>query len=417
MQRLASALLLFASVAAGQRSAQQTPPVHGVGRPLVTRSVSSVSQLHAAMDDSTVNDIVAANGTYFLANEAGLGCQDTYNSYFVCIDRDLTIRAAAGATVVLDGGNKGSVVWVKGPPHFKDVTASLQGLQIANGGTGISGGGISNDGTLTIANCEIHHNSVNGNGGSDRRNGGSNRRNGGIWGGGIWNGGTLTITDSEIHQNSAETDGGGIVNWHDQYSVGVLTVTNSKIHNNVGAGYGGGILNNAGTLTVTNSAILNNSADVRRPPSLPRTAPMVDAPPAAAPLPRPARAHRPPRPARQAESGGGIMNAGGTITITNSEVLYNRVVAGSNGTAGGGMYNRGATMHATNTTVCYNTPDQCDTDTGHGVVTPGCPGLNTCPASKLYVCNTDFLCEVAAPGQPGAESLAQCNATCHRALL
>ena len=32
--------------------------------------------------------------------------------------------------------------------------------------------------------------------------------------------------------------------------------------------------------------------------------------------------------------------------------------------------------------------------------------------SPMYVCNTDFLCEVAAPGQPGAESLAQCNATC-----
>jgi hypothetical protein len=112
------------------------------------------------------------------------------------------------------------------------------------------------------------------------------------------------------------------------------------------------------------------------------------------------------------------MNAGGTITITSSKVHHNSVIAGSNGTAGGGMYNRGTTiMHATNTTVCYNTPDQCDTDDGHGVVTPGCPGLNPCPASELYVCNTDFLCEVAAPGQPGAESLTQCNATCHRAPL
>jgi hypothetical protein len=111
--------------------------------------------------------------------------------------------------------------------------------------------------------------------------------------------------------------------------------------------------------------------------------------------------------------GGGIMIAGGTLTITNSEVLYNTALTDP----GGGIYNRGATMHPTNTTVCFNRDDQCDTDDGRGIVTPGCPGLNPCPAAKLYVCNTDFLCEVAAPGQPGAESLAQCNATCHRAPL
>ena len=129
-------MLLFASVSAGERSVQTTS-LHGIGRLLVTRSVSSVAELHAAMDDATVNDIVAANGTYCLANEPGLGCQDTYDSFFLCIDRDLTIRAAAGATVVLDGGNRGSVMWVKGPPHFKATTASLQGLEISNGGTGV----------------------------------------------------------------------------------------------------------------------------------------------------------------------------------------------------------------------------------------------------------------------------------------
>ena len=65
--------------------------------------------------------------------------------------------------------------------------------------------------------------------------------------------------------------------------------------------------------------------------------------------------------------------------------------------------------------------DDCDLIDIYGHTGP-CGGLNRCPseptnvcspAAPLYVCNTDFLCQVAAPGQAGAESLAQCNATCH----
>ena len=98
---------------------------------------------------------------------------------------------------------------------------------------------------------------------------------------------------------------------------------------------------------------------------------------------------------------------------------------------GGGIYNEWGhqqppegIFHPTNTTVCFNTVpapytqyDNCisvSEDARGTMHYDNCTGLNPCPAAPLYVCNTDFLCEVAAPGQPGAESLAQCNATCHR---
>jgi hypothetical protein len=55
---LAPAILLFAPFAAGQG----------------TREVRNTAELHAAMDDVTVTDIVPANGTYNLANEPGLNC-------------------------------------------------------------------------------------------------------------------------------------------------------------------------------------------------------------------------------------------------------------------------------------------------------------------------------------------------------
>jgi hypothetical protein len=88
---------------------------------------------------------------------------------------------------------------------------------------------------------------------------------------------------------------------------------------------------------------------------------------------------------------------------------------------GGGLRNEDfATFRPTNVTICFNAPDQCEDYVNTPVpahTTPCTEQLNPCPAAQMYVCNTDFLCEVAAPGQPGAESLAQCNATCHRAAL
>jgi hypothetical protein len=77
----------------------------------------------------------------------------------LCITRDLTIRAAAGEAVVLDGGNKERVLWIK-----KSVTVSLHGLRVTNGLAtgqfGGYGGGIRNDGTPTITDCLVDHNTA-----------------------------------------------------------------------------------------------------------------------------------------------------------------------------------------------------------------------------------------------------------------
>ena len=157
--------LLFVTAAAGRPNLQtgsargvQTTSAHGVGRPRVTRNVSDTAGLHAAMDDVSVNEIVAANGTYRLADEPGLGCMAPapyYGDYFLCIGRDLTIRAAAGETAVLDGGGKRRVLYI-----YPGVTATLHGLRITNGSTtwgGYYGGGLWNQGTLSLNNCSVDH--------------------------------------------------------------------------------------------------------------------------------------------------------------------------------------------------------------------------------------------------------------------
>jgi hypothetical protein len=70
-------------------------------------------------------------------------------------------------------------------------------------------------------------------------------------GGGILNNGILTLLNSTITDNEAEGNGGGIFN------SGALTITNCTIANNIASGAGGAV-GNSGTLTITNSTITNN---------------------------------------------------------------------------------------------------------------------------------------------------------------
>jgi hypothetical protein len=126
------------------------------------------------------------------------------------------------------------------------TSASINNLIVTGGNcdenTGIAGGGIDNEGTLTVAGSTISGNLA---------------RDGlfGTVGGGIYNGGTLTVTNSTISGNSAGRLGGGIG------SGGTLTVTNSTISGNSSED-GGGIfgIGDSATLTVTNSTISTNSA-------------------------------------------------------------------------------------------------------------------------------------------------------------
>ncbi len=72
-------------------------------------------------------------------------------------------------------------------------------------------------------------------------------------GGGIYNNGTLTINNSSITKNTADNGGGGGI-----FSVGTLTIYNSIITNNTAIG-GGGIWS-YGPVNIYNSIITNNTA-------------------------------------------------------------------------------------------------------------------------------------------------------------
>jgi hypothetical protein len=104
------------------------------------------------------------------------------------------------------------------------------------------GGGIQNGlvGTMTLTNSTVSGNTA-------------------VWGGGIDNDGVMTMTDSMISENRAaewnHTEGGGITNY------GTLTVTNSAVSGNTSKHIAGGIVN-TGMLTLTDSAVSENSAEL-----------------------------------------------------------------------------------------------------------------------------------------------------------
>jgi hypothetical protein len=112
------------------------------------------------------------------------------------------------------------------------------------GGPGGSGGGIRNDGTLTLADSTVSANTA---ASSD--------------GGGMSNYGTATISDSDLSENKATAGKGGGI-----HNEGSLTLNNSLVSHNRGASQGGGIFNSAsGELSVTNSLIWYNDADALGP--------------------------------------------------------------------------------------------------------------------------------------------------------
>jgi hypothetical protein len=236
----------------------------------------------------------------------------------IVIDNDVILDGEGNLTV--DGDEDHRMFSVP-----KGVVAELRGFLVTGGTTGFQadGGGINNQGTLTLTDSTVSGNTATGPyayGGGIGSYGTLTLTNSTVSGntagagGGIWNKGTLTLTDSTVSDNSAtgpfSHGGGGI--WLE----GTLTLINSTVSGNT-ADYGGGI--NGGTLTLINSTVSGNTADW----------------------------------------GGGI--DGGTLTLINS------TVSGNSAAGGGGIRNLWGTVTLTNTLV----DDDCQVSEGASIVSLG----------------------------------------------
>jgi IPT/TIG domain len=149
--------------------------------------------------------------------------------------------------------------------------ASYTGCVISGNSGAADGGGVSNNGSLTLTNVTITGNSATGtsNGGGIWNNGSMTLTNVTIMGnsaggdgGGIWNNGSLTMTGVTIGgasggaSNQATSNGGGL--WNNG-AIGSAS-TGLTIQNNISGGDGGGIWND-GSAVVTTGTISGNTAN------------------------------------------------------------------------------------------------------------------------------------------------------------
>lgn len=157
------------------------------------------------------------------------------------IGSNLDIIGPGAASLAIVGGGDAPVFRIVGA----GTTVSISGLTIRGGGIsdlGLPGdldpgGGIRNEGNLTLDSTVVTDND-------------------GWNGGGIHNAGTLTVIDSTVSGNRAAADsyGGGI------YSSGPVTIVGSTIADNQGASYGGGLFASGDLITIANSTFAGNSA-------------------------------------------------------------------------------------------------------------------------------------------------------------
>jgi len=162
------------------------------------------------------------------------------------ISRNICIQGP-GANLLIVQGAGGSVVSIG-----SGATVTLSGLTVTGGRS--NGGGVFNQGTLTLNDVTIRDNTA------------GDPTNGEGIGAGIWNylGATLTLNGCTVSGNTAignlsyaPSRGGGVENY------GTLTLNNSTVSGNSAVqGTGGGISNSLGvsTLTLNNATVSGNSS-------------------------------------------------------------------------------------------------------------------------------------------------------------
>lgn len=203
-------------------------------------------------------------GTYILAI-TGME-EDAAATGDLDIEDDLTIIGEGRNLTVIDGGGIDRVVDIS-----SEITIEISGVTVENGNCLCGGGGISNEGTLTITNSAVNSNKASSGGGI--YNGGRSAAtmnlinvtvagNTAGAGGGIVNGGTSAATMNLINvtvsgNTASQSQGGGIV-IVDPGSK--LDVINSTISGNSAVDAGGGFYLSAGLTNLTNSTVTNNTA-------------------------------------------------------------------------------------------------------------------------------------------------------------
>ena len=153
------------------------------------------------------------------------------------ISKDLTISGTGPEKTIIQAANSPETAGHGVFDIERKNIVSISGVTIRHGNSPF-GGGITNDGTLTLIDSSVIANFAEN-------------------GGGIHNTGTLRLINTVVSSNTAAQYGGGV------YNDGALTLQDSLISDNVAVrSYGGGIYHHRSdrSLTITKSTISGNDA-------------------------------------------------------------------------------------------------------------------------------------------------------------
>ncbi len=305
---LAVVLLLaaWAGCAHAENEAKAFPPV--------TWTVTDASDNPASPGENTLRGIIgkATDGDII---SFGAGVTEISLQGELIVDKLLVIKGSSAQKVTIRQTAAGArVLSVAAGKSAGLLYLTITGGRRAEYG---DGGGILNNGTLTIDHCTIVDNTTDGfsGGGVANQNGGTLtiknslvKGNSASGAGGVWNGGTLTMEDCVVEENTCSYSGGGVGSNRD------MTLKNCTIRNNRSTMYshsGGGVYT-IGTATMSNCTVQGNSA---------------------------------------ATDGGGIYNRGDLLLISST-------VANNTAANGGGIYSGYNTNLMLYCRVQGNTPDQ-----------------------------------------------------------
>ncbi|MCU0787907.1 MAG: hypothetical protein MUC91_06915 [Verrucomicrobia bacterium] len=157
----------------------------------------------------------------------------------IVLNKNLTLDASLlSGGIQIDGNANGRIFQVD-----SNRTVVLNSLTITNGFVTGDGGGIHNQGTLTVNRCTLAGNTA------------TNTAVVANYGGGIFNNGTLTVNESSFVGNDVRHFGGGLLN----YYAGTCTVNQSTFWGNT-ADNADGAIGSYGSLTLNQSTVTGNSA-------------------------------------------------------------------------------------------------------------------------------------------------------------
>ena len=229
---------------------------------------SGCGSLRQAVANATPDSTINFDATVFATTQT-----ITLTSGQLVIDKDLTIQGPGAHLLSISGNHASRVFRINiGVKAALDGLTIKDGMPFDDP-EGFGGCGIRNLGVLTVSNISITGNGIFG---ADCYGAGifndasatldlsestisgnaANDLNGNSAGGGIANNGNMTITGSTVSYNHSDY-GAGILN------SGTMTVTNSTISRNTANFLGGGGtgIHNWGRLTISNSTIANNTVD------------------------------------------------------------------------------------------------------------------------------------------------------------